>query len=102
MYSAEELSTAVRYGINVVALVFNNAAYGASRWDQTHGYGEHYIGTDLANPDFVKLAEAFGAVGMRTSPDGLGPALREALAADAPVVLEVEVPVMMPPFQVVQ
>ena len=102
MYSPQELSTAVRYGLNVVALVFNNNAYGASEWDQTHRYGGRYIGTDLRNPDFVKLAESFGAVGMRTDPDGLGESLEQALAADAPVLLEVEVPNMMPPFQIVR
>ena len=101
MYSPQELSTAVKYGINVVAIVFNNAAYGASQWDQTHRYGRRFIGTDLHNPDFVALAKAFGAVGMRTDPAGLGPALQDALAADAPVLLEVEVPNMMPPFQIV-
>ncbi len=101
MYSPQELSTAVRYGINVVTVVFNNGMYGASRWDQTHRYGERFIGTDLANPDFVKLAESFGAVGMRTNPDGFGDALTKALGANAPVLLEVEVPNMMPPFQIV-
>lgn len=101
MYSPQELSTAVKYGINVVAVVFNNNAYGASEWDQTHRYEGRFIGTDLVNPDFVALARAFGAVGMRTAPSGLGPALRDALAADAPVLLEVELPNMMPPFQLV-
>ncbi|MCI0440023.1 MAG: thiamine pyrophosphate-dependent enzyme [Chloroflexi bacterium] len=102
MYNVGELSTAVRYGINVVAIVFNNQAFGASRWDQTHQYGERFIGTDLHNPDFVMLAQSFGAVGMRTTPDGLGPGLREALRANKPVLLEVEVPNMMPPFQIVK
>ncbi len=102
MYSPQELSTAVRYGINLVALVFNNKAYGASQWDQTHRYGERFIGTDLHNPDFVKLAESFGVVGMRTDVDGLGASLKEALSANSPVLLEVDVPVMMPPFQIVR
>ena len=101
MYSPQELSTAARFGINLVALVFNNNAYGASEWDQTHRYGQRYIGTDLRNPDFVKLAESFGVVGMRAEPDELGPALRQALDADAPVLLEVPVPNMMPPFQLI-
>ncbi len=101
MYSPQELSTAVKYGLNVVALVFNDNAYGASKWDQTHRYERHYYGTDLLNPDFVKLAESFGALGMRTNPAGLGETLREALSANAPVVLEVVVPTMMPPFQIV-
>ena len=102
MYSPQELSTAVRYGINTVAVVFNNGAFGASRWDQTHRYGQRFIGTDLANPDFMKLADSFGAVGIRTNSDGFGDALGEALRANAPVLLEVEVPVEMPPFQIVQ
>ena len=101
MYNLQELSTAARYGINVVAVVFNNHAYGASMWDQTHQYGERYIGTDLNNPDFLKLAEAFGVRGMQADPARIGEALRDALAADAPVLLEVELPNMMPPFQIV-
>ena len=102
MYNPQELSTALRHKINIVALVFNNQAFGASRWDQTHRYGRRFIGTDLLNPDFVKLAEAFGVTGMRTTPEDLGPALREALRMDAPVVLEVIIPNMMPPFQIVR
>ena len=101
MYNLQEFSTAARYGINVVAVVFNNHAYGASMWDQTHQYGERYIGTDLNNPDFLKLAEAFGVRGMQADPARIGEALRDALAADAPVLLEVELPNMMPPFQIV-
>ena len=102
MYNIQELSTAARYGINAVAVVFNNHAYGASMWDQTHQYGERFIGTDLNNPDFLKVAEAFGVQGMKAEPDGIGDALRQALQADAPVLLEVELPNMMPPFQIVR
>jgi len=101
MYNAQELSTAVQHGIHVLALVFNNNAYGASEWDQTHRYAEHYIGTDLHNPDFVQLAKSFGAVGMRTEPEGFDAALQEALATNAPVVLEVKMPNLMPPFHIV-
>ena len=102
MYNIQELSTAARYGINAVAVVFNNHAYGASMWDQTHQYGGRFIGTDLNNPDFLKVAEAFGVHGMKAEPDGIGDALRQAFQADAPVLLEVEVPNMMPPFQIVR
>ena len=102
LYSPQEFSTAVRYGINVVAIVFNNSAYGASRWDQIHRFDEHFIGTDLHNPDFMKLADAYGVVGLRSRPQELGASLREALSLDAPVLLEVEVPIMMPPFQVIR
>ena len=102
MYNIQELSTAARYGINAVAVVFNNHAYGASMWDQTHQYGERFIGTDLNNPDFLKVAEAFGVRGMKAEPDGIGEALHQAMQAEAPVLLEVELPNMMPPFQIVR
>ena len=101
LYNLQELSTAVKYGLQVVALVFNNNSYGASRWDQTHNYDRHYIGTDLHNPDFVRLAESFGAVGLRALPDQFEDSLQEALQVPGPVVLEVVVPNMLPPFQVV-
>ena len=101
MYSPQELSTAVQYGINIVAVVFNNNAFGASRWDQTHRYDGRFIGTGLANPDFMKLADSFGVLGIRTHSDGFGDALGEALKAEAPVLLEVDVPVEMPPFQII-
>ena len=101
MYSTEELSTALRHGIDVIAIVFNNHAFGASRWDQMHRFGERFIGTDLQNPDFMKLAEAYGVTGVRCDPAGLGQTLRKALSVKAPVLLEVEVPIMMPPFQIV-
>ena len=102
MYSPQELSSAMRHGINAVAVVFNNNAFGASEWDQTHRYGGNFIGTDLHNPDFVQLAQSFGAVGMRTDPEGFGEMLEVALNSDAPVLLEVVVPNMMPPFQIVE
>ena len=97
MYSPQELSTAVRLGLDVVALVFNNNAYGAIHWTQTHRYGGRHMGSELENPDFVKVAEAFGAVGMRADPSDLGPSLRQALRARAPVVLEVPIPLSMRP-----
>ncbi len=102
LYSPQELSTAARFGINVVAIVFNNNAYGASRWDQTHRFDRHFIGTDLHNPDFMKLAEAYGVAGMRCSVGELAATLAKALSSNAPVLLEVDVPIMMPPFQVVR
>lgn len=101
MYNVQELSTAVQHGIHVLAVVFNNNSYGASEWHQTHDYKGRYIGTDLHNPDFVQLAESFGAVGMRTEPQGFDASLQEALAANAPVVLEVLLPNLMPPFHIV-
>ena len=84
----------------MVAIVFNNEAFGASAWDQEHRFHRRFIGTDLHNPDFVQLAHAFGAVGVRATTEEIGPALREALTLERPVVLEVPIPTMMPPFQI--
>ena len=56
-------------------------------------------GAALHNPDFVKLAEAYGARGVRVEADRLGPALQEALSIDAPTLIEVPVQSMPTPFE---
>ncbi len=92
MFAVQELATAVQYGINLVTVVFNNNAYGNVRRDQIQGFEGRVIGSDLVNPDFVKLAEAFGVEAHRVStPDALKGALAAAFAADAPVLIEVPV-----------
>ena len=100
LYDVGDLATAVQHGINVVVVVFNDNAFGASLHDQQTQYEGRVIGTQLHNPDFVKLAESFGVVGMRAQPEEFGPALRQALAAQRPVLLEVPIPTRVPPFQV--
>jgi acetolactate synthase-1/2/3 large subunit len=92
LFAATELATAVQYGLNVVTLVFNNNAYGNVRRDQIEGYDGRIIASDLANPDFVKFAESFGVQGMRVhTREALRRALEKALAADAPVLIEVPI-----------
>jgi acetolactate synthase-1/2/3 large subunit len=102
MYSPQELSTAMTYGLNVVAVVFNNGSFGSSKWDQEKAFSGRYIGTDLVNPDFVLLAESFGAVGVRTNAEGIGDAIKDAFSRNSPVVVDVEIENMMPPFQIVE
>ncbi len=93
MFGVQEMATAVQHKINVVAIVFDNAAYGNVRRDQQQVYGNRILGADLQNPDFVGLAESFGVTGLRaTSPDELKQALDRALSADAPVLIDVPVP----------
>ena len=100
MYASSELSTAVQEGINAVTLVFNNGLLGASRADQMNRFGGRTIGTDLNNPDFAQLAEVYGALGIRLQDRReLGHALREALNAERPAVIEVPMPNLQPPFQ---
>ena len=92
LFAATELATAVQYGLNVVTLVFNNNAYGNVRRDQIEGFDGRVIASDLVNPDFVKFAESFGVQGMRArTPDELRRTLAQALAADAPVLIEIPV-----------
>jgi len=101
MYAASELATAVQEGINVVTLVFNNGAFGASYSDQERRFGGRIIGTRLHNPDFARLAEAYGALGVKLSGhEELSDALRSALRAQRPVVIEVPIPNLVPPFQI--
>jgi acetolactate synthase I/II/III large subunit len=89
LFTSSELATAVQHGINVVAVVFNDSAYGNTNRDQLDNYGGRVIGTELVNPDFARYAESFGAVGVRVSTvDGLEGAIRDGLADDRPVVIE--------------
>jgi acetolactate synthase I/II/III large subunit len=92
LYGFQELATAVKYRINVVTILFNNNCYGNVRRDQIERYDGRLLGVDLYNPDFMKLTESFGALGLRAStPAELRAALARALAADLPVVIEVPV-----------
>ncbi len=93
MFGVQELSTAVQYKIGVVTLIFNNNAYGNVRRDQRERFDGRVVASDLVNPDFVKLAESFGAGAARvTSPEGFRPALEKALADGGPYVIAIEVP----------
>ena len=94
LYNVQELSTAVQYGINAVAIVFNDNAYGNVLRAQMEEFDGHVLGTRLHNPDFVALAHSFGANGVRAEDaNALHAALSEAVAAenDKPVLIEVPV-----------
>ncbi len=92
MFNVQELATAAQHGINTVTVVFNDSAFGNVKRNQKETFDGRYIASDLKNPDFVKLAEAFGVMGMRTdSPEGLRGALRETFKADGPALIEVQV-----------
>ncbi len=100
LYACTELATAVRYGINLVTIVFNDQAFGSTKSDQLVNYGGRVVGTELNNPDFAALAELFGAKGMKARPEDLGKALKEALDAARPAVIEVRLPTLIAPFQI--
>jgi acetolactate synthase-1/2/3 large subunit len=103
MFNAQELATAVHFRIGVVAIVFNDNAYGNVRRMQRDDYRNRLIASDLTNPDFVKLAESYGAMGLRAnSPAQLRLALRRALQETGPVLIEVPIGDTPPPWQFVQ
>lgn len=92
MFGVQELATAVHHGIGLVTIVFNNLAYGNVRRDQQERYQGHVIGSDLTNPDFVKLGEAFGAWSRRVeTPAALKATLAQALEQSGPALIEVAV-----------
>jgi thiamine pyrophosphate-dependent acetolactate synthase large subunit-like protein len=89
LYTSQELATAVQEQADVVAIVFNDNAYGALKLFQDRHHGGRRIGVELKNPDFAKLAEAYGAHGVKlTTSADLGPALAEALGRPGPAVVE--------------
>jgi acetolactate synthase-1/2/3 large subunit len=91
MYNVQELATAAQFGINLVQVVFNDGAYGNVARDLDEGWGGTY-GAELRNPDFMKLAEAFGVTGMRAKvPTDVGTLVRDAIQMDRPVLIEVQV-----------
>lgn len=93
MFAAAELATAVQYRIGVVTIVFNNDAYGNVRRDQQRLFDGRLLGSDLVNPDFVRLGESFGVATTRVnSPATLRPVLERALAEARPSLIEVTVP----------
>jgi acetolactate synthase-1/2/3 large subunit len=89
LMNGQELATAVRYGLNIIIVVINNAIYGTIRMHQERRFPGRAIGTDLANPDFARYAEAFGAYGeVVTRAEDFAPAFERAAAAGRPALLE--------------
>jgi acetolactate synthase-1/2/3 large subunit len=92
MFNVQELSTAVAHGIDVVAIVMNDGAFGNVKRIQQTTYGGRMISVDLHNPDFVALAASFGMRGIRAeTPDALRTALRTAFSAGGPALIEIPV-----------
>ena len=101
MYTSNEMATAVRHRIPLTAIVFNDGAFGNVRRIQEEDYGNRLIASDLANPDFVKFAESFGAAAERArTPEELRGALRRGFARrDDPTLIDVPVGPMPSPWE---
>ena len=99
MFNSQELATAVSHKINAVVIVFNDNAYGNVMRDQRDRFNGRVYGPELHNPDFMKLAEAYGARSARAhNAEELEAKLKEALAIEAPTLLEVPVGPMPYPY----
>ncbi len=87
-----EIGTAVQYGINTVCIVMNNGCWGAEKAYQRDFFGERYIGADVPNPPYDKLAELWGARGFRVDRAAdLAGAVAEAIACGKPAIVDVSV-----------
>ena len=92
-FNIQELGSCVQYGLRPVVLVFNDDAWGLLRYYQKNRGGGRYIASDLRNPDFRRLAEAYGARGEQvTSLPELVQALERALEAETITVIDVRTP----------
>jgi acetolactate synthase I/II/III large subunit len=101
LFTANEMATAVRHRIPLVTIVFSDGAFGNVRRTQQERYGNRLIACDLANPDFVRFAESFGAAAERArDPAELRSALKRGFARrDGPTLIEVPVGPLPSPWE---
>jgi acetolactate synthase-1/2/3 large subunit len=91
LMNVQDLETAVRLKLPLVIMIWNDNGYGLIEWKQLNQYGASY-GVRIGNPDFVKLADSFGAVGLRVESAKDFPGyIRHAFTYDRPVVMEVPI-----------
>jgi acetolactate synthase I/II/III large subunit len=90
--NCQELATAVAYDVQVKVAIFNNGYLGMVRQWQELFYDRRYSATKLSEINFVKLADAFSAHGIRVdSPNEVAPAIKEALSVPKPVIIDFRV-----------
>jgi acetolactate synthase-1/2/3 large subunit len=91
LMNVQELETAVRLRTAVVNVIWENSEFGSITWKQDKKFGRHF-GTRFTNPDFVRLADAFGMPAWRCEEvEDLGRHLRHALTLDAPSLIVVPI-----------
>jgi acetolactate synthase-1/2/3 large subunit len=101
-YNLQELATAKAHNIAAVAIVFDDGAFGNVKRMQRDQFDGRTIASNLTNPDWLKLADAFGIAGMRaTTPDELEGTLREAFASNGPALISVPVGEMPSPWPLI-
>ncbi|MEM6905829.1 MAG: thiamine pyrophosphate-dependent enzyme, partial [Pseudomonadota bacterium] len=90
--TCQELGTAMQFGAQPIVLIVNNGTYGTIRMHQEREYPNRISGTDLKNPDFVKIGEAYGMLSREiTRTADFAPAFAEALASPTGALLDLHV-----------
>jgi len=88
LMNSQEIETAMRLNIAIVILIWNDASYGLIEWKQQNQFGRS-SNVKFTNPDFVKYAESFGAVGVKIEQTGqLMPELNAALKRDTVTIID--------------
>jgi len=92
MFTVQELATAVQYQLPLITIIFNDHRFTNVQRQQKEWFDGRVICSDLHNPDFVKMAESFGAAGFSASdPESLRAAIQEAYKEKGPSIIEVEI-----------
>ncbi|MGZ7456878.1 thiamine pyrophosphate-binding protein [Pseudomonas sp. Ma2-10] len=92
LMNGQEIATAAQYGANVIFVVINNGMYGTIRMHQERNYPGRVSGTELRNPDFAALAQAYGLHGeVVTATSEFAPAFERCLEISRPSLIEVRV-----------
>ena len=101
-WSLQEFATAKRYGIPLVTVLFEDGRFGNVWRIQRDTYGGRFIGSELVNPDFAVLAQAFGIdfVDVEDA-DGVRTAIEAAIAARRPAIVRVRVDVFPSPWSLI-
>jgi acetolactate synthase-1/2/3 large subunit len=91
MMNLHDLETACRLKLNIVVVLFNDNGFNLIKWKSEKKFGTSF-GVSFSNPDFVRLAESFGAIGMTLrSAKEFETVLRDALTKTVPVIIEVPI-----------
>ncbi len=103
MFNVQELATAAQHGIDLVLVLFNDGAYGNVKRFQQQLFDGKEIAVDLKNPDFMKLADAFGIQGLRAkSPPELERAIARGFDTPGPTLIEYPIGEVPDPWHLVQ
>ena len=93
LLNSSELATAAQEKLPVIIVIFNDSTFTTVKKDQQKRFPNHYIATDLLSPDYVALAQAFHAIGVRVeTPTELAQAIQQAVRHSGPTVIDAQLP----------